>query len=98
MRVHETLLRRVMHLRTPEIRKLQDADYMSLGRSRRGRRSAQCASALLARREHGYSVLASPLSEDLPFSGQGSLRGHVAWVTRHQTISLLCLCDSSQLA
>ncbi|CAE7034498.1 unnamed protein product [Symbiodinium sp. CCMP2592] len=59
MRVHETLLRRVMHLRTPEIRKLQDADYM---------------------REHGYSVLACPLGEELPFSGPGSLRGHVAWV------------------
>eukprot|EP00439_Symbiodinium_sp_Y106_P053057 s3378_g7.t1 len=59
MRVHETLLRRVMHLRTPEIRKLQDADYM---------------------REHGYSVLACPLSEELAFSGPGSLRGHVAWV------------------
>ena len=52
------------------------------------------ACCVLARTEHNYSVLACPLSEDLPFSGQGHLQGHVVWVAWLQaslmTVRLPC--------
>eukprot|EP00931_Biecheleriopsis_adriatica_P108634 TRINITY_DN82971_c0_g1_i1.p1 TRINITY_DN82971_c0_g1~~TRINITY_DN82971_c0_g1_i1.p1 ORF type:complete len:184 (-),score=37.41 TRINITY_DN82971_c0_g1_i1:60-611(-) len=57
--LRQALVRRVVHLRQPEMSKLQDDAYMKL---------------------HDYSVLASALGEDLPYSGRGAERGYIVWI------------------